>query len=168
MILCVDVYYRDEGAIAGGVLFERWEDDRPVREATCHIEQVADYAPGKFYQRELPCIIAILHDFDSSFDVVVIDGFVHLGTKRTPGLGWHLWEKMGRSIPVIGVAKSAFKGTPSESAVYRGKSRNPLYVTSVGISLFEAKARIGSMAGPHRIPTLLKVVDRLCRMAAAD
>jgi deoxyribonuclease V len=163
MLLAVDVDYRDDMAVAAGILFEDWEDSEPVREKALRIQEVADYVPGKFYQRELPCIWTITQHFEGKFDLVVIDGFVHLGPNKKPGLGWYLWDKMGRAIPVIGVAKSAFKGTPPEAALCRGSSQKPLYVTSVGISLFEAKARVGSMAGPYRIPTLLKRVDKLCR-----
>ncbi len=104
-----------------------------------------------------------MHRFHSDFDLLIIDGFVHLGLDKRPGLGRYLWDKLGRTKPVIGVAKTAFKDTPPDTAVWRGKSLKPLYVTAVGIPLEEAKAKIRSMAGSYRIPTLLKRVDSLCR-----
>ncbi|WP_245872852.1 hypothetical protein [Deinococcus planocerae] len=86
-----------------------------------------------------------------------------MGSEQRPGLGWHLWEALAGRVPVIGVAKSRFHGTPGETEVFRGTSRSPLFVTSVGLPLEEAKGDIRGMAGAHRIPTLLKEVDRLSR-----
>jgi hypothetical protein len=40
---------------------------------------------------------------------------------------------------------------------------NWLHVTAAGVQVGEAAGRIRSMAGPHRVPTLLKKVDRLAR-----
>ena len=49
------------------------------------------------------------------------------------------------------------------NSIYRGDSAKPLFVTAVGMTLEEAKAHIASMHGEHRIPTLLRRVDQLCR-----
>ncbi|MCA9017967.1 MAG: hypothetical protein KDA77_21770, partial [Planctomycetaceae bacterium] len=75
----------------------------------------------------------------------------------------HLYQQLNEQIPVIGVAKSRFANTPDETRIYRGASQNPLYVTSLGIPLAEAKHKINAMHGEFRIPTLLKRVDQLCR-----
>ena len=72
--------------------------------------------------------------------------------------------EMGSRIPVIGVAKNRYAGTKAEE-VLRGKSRNPLFVTSAGISPVKAAGRIKHMHGEHRIPTLLKLADRLARQS---
>ena len=67
-------------------------------------------------------------------------------------------------IPVIGVAKTGFQGADVVAeAVLRGKSERPLWVTAEGIEVDRAARWIRQMHGPHRIPTLLKRVDRLCR-----
>ncbi|PKN30756.1 MAG: endonuclease V, partial [Deltaproteobacteria bacterium HGW-Deltaproteobacteria-21] len=47
--------------------------------------------------------------------------------------------------------------------VFRGRSKSPLYVTAAGMDPSEAAGHIRSMHGGHRIPTLLKQVDRLSR-----
>jgi len=47
--------------------------------------------------------------------------------------------------------------------IFRGKSTNPLYITSEGIELEIAADLILNMHGIYRIPTLLKKVDQLCR-----
>jgi deoxyribonuclease V len=93
----------------------------------------------------------------------VIDGYVSLGTG--PGLGQHLFEALGGEIAIIGVAKSKFAGS-SGTEILRGRSRRPLYITSVGIERRAACERIRSMHGPHRIPTLLKQVDQVARAHA--
>lgn len=45
----------------------------------------------------------------------------------------------------------------------RGASRRPLYITAIGSDYLTAAEHIREMAGDHRIPTLLKTVDRLAR-----
>jgi len=47
--------------------------------------------------------------------------------------------------------------------IFRGGSRRPLYVNSVGIDLEEAKQKIIAMHGDFRVPTLLKLADRESR-----
>ena len=75
----------------------------------------------------------------------------------------HLYDSLENKIPVIGVAKRSFEGTPEQFELYSGESAKPLFVTAVGMTLEEAKAHIVSMHSEHRIPTLLKRVDQLCR-----
>ncbi|WP_299948707.1 hypothetical protein [uncultured Microbulbifer sp.] len=101
--------------------------------------------------------------YDLTPDIIVIDGYVVLGQELKPGLGMRLYEALDKKIPIIGVAKTAFKDSNSESEVFRGESKKPLYVTAVGIGDQIAKSYISSMHGKHRMPTLLKLVDRECR-----
>ena len=165
MILTTDVFYRDGGAIAAGVLHSGWETDAVERAIVKHIDTVAPYEPGAFYKRELPCLMRLLDEVDRTLEAVVVDGYVTLGSQQSPGLGWHLHESMGRTTPVIGVAKSEFSGTPDECRLFRGGSRQPLFVTAIGIPLDDAKTCISSMHGRFRVPTLLKLADRLGREA---
>ena len=94
---------------------------------------------------------------------IVVDGYVTLGSAQKPGLGMHLYEAIDRAVPVIGVAKNRFADTSEACEVFRGNSQSPLFVTSVKMPLAVAKANIEGMHGEHRIPTLLKKVDQLCR-----
>ena len=167
MILSTDVFYSDGPAIAAGILHSDWTTDRVERVIVKRIDTVAPYEPGAFYKRELPCLQCVLEDVDYPLEAVVVDGFVALGPDQMPGLGRHLFDSIGRVTPVIGVAKTEFSGTPEECRLYRGRSRQPLYVTAAGMALVEAKVRIASMHGDYRIPTLLKMVDRVCRDGAA-
>jgi deoxyribonuclease V len=163
MLVCLDVDYRDNGAVAAGLLFREWADDRPTSESVVPIDRVQPYEPGQFYRRELPCLLAVLETFDIRPEVVIIDGYVWLGDEHDPGLGGHLHRAVDGKAAVIGVAKTRFLRARLVEEVHRGSSRAPLYVTAVGIDLSEAARHIREMHGPHRIPTLLKRVDRLCR-----
>lgn len=162
MLVAVDVHYGNASAVVAGVLFNRWTDSKPIEEITSIVDSIADYEPGSFYKRELPCILQLLQ-LIKPVTGVVIDGYVTLGKSRKDGLGMYLWKALGESVPIVGVAKSRFQDTPTDTEVVRGNSKNPLFVTSVGIDQSRAKALVLEMSGENRIPTLLKRVDSLCR-----
>lgn len=163
MIACVDVDYRQPGAVAACVLFRDWTDEQPTAEAVVPITTVEPYEPGKFYRRELPCLLAVLGAVSERPQMILIDGYVWLGDEHQPGLGAHLYEALGRQTAVIGVAKTRFHQARPVAEVFRGASRSPLFVTAAGIDLAEAARYLGEMHGPYRIPTLLRRVDHLCR-----
>ncbi len=98
-------------------------------------------------------------------EIIVIDGYVTLGNDEKEGLGAHLYSALNSNIPVIGVAKNRFAGTPGKNEVYRGQSRQPLFVTCKGVDINDAKEFVRKMHGEHRLPTLIKAVDRECRGA---
>ncbi|WP_395733028.1 endonuclease V [Prosthecobacter sp.] len=163
LIAAVDVCYHDHGATAAAILFADWADDHALAQHLCHIPQVAEYQPGQFYRRELPCVLAILKQLPQQPSLIVIDGHVWLRPGE-PGLGWHLHEATG--IPVIGVAKTSFDQSPHAAHVFRGESMKPLFVTAIGLDQQDAARQIESMHGAFRLPTLLKLVDHLCRSGA--
>lgn len=168
MILAVDVDYRDNRALVAGILFRDWGDAHPTAERVVECEVASDYRPGEFFRRELPCIKRLLCEIDQPVACIVLDGYVYLGSERHPGLGKHLFDALEQRIAVIGVAKTPFRDTPDTTAVFRGQSTRPLYVTAAGIPEDLARQRIRAMHGEHRIPTLLQRVDRLCRQAGTD
>jgi deoxyribonuclease V len=168
MILAVDTHYSSEGSATAGVLFDDWEAALPLATFISKLPTVADYVPGKFYQRELPCILDLLCVADVKPGLIVIDGYVFLDGVAQSGLGKHLFDALGGKVPVVGVAKTSFAGISPDYGVLRGDSIKPLYVTAVGVPLAEAKANVARMHGKHRTPTLLKTVDQLCRQAAGD
>jgi len=165
MLACVDVDYRGDGAVAACVLFRDWADEAPAAERVERIARVEPYVPGQFYRRELPCLLAVLAPVAAGLGAVVIDGYVWLRDEDTPGLGGHLYEALGRAVPVVGVAKTRFRSATAAVPVLRGGSARPLYVTAAGLSADEAARRVQDMHGPYRVPTLLKRVDQLCRRA---
>jgi deoxyribonuclease V len=131
------------------------------------IAAVKPYRPGAFYERELPCITAVLARVRTPLRAVVVDGYVELDDRGSPGLGAHLHAHLGGAVAVVGVAKTAFRGAAFARAVLRGASRTPLFVTSRGIDVADAARLVQQMHGPHRIPTLLARADRLARGFAA-
>ena len=161
MISAFDVHYMEDGsASAAAVLFSNYRDAEPSEIFTQLLPCPAQYIPGEFYRRELPCILMLLQQMEKTPDEIIIDGYVMLGNR--PGLGQHLFKSLDSKIPIIGVAKSLFEGS-SAAEVFRGGSINPLYITAAGLDLQEASKRIKTMHGDHRIPTLLKRVDLLAR-----
>src|SRR5262249_33757025 len=110
MFACVDVDYRDTGAVAACVLFREWTDGAPAAEVVERLARLEAYEPGQLYRRELPCLLAVLSKVHDPLQAVVVDGYVWLGGEDRPGLGWHLYAALGESLPVIGVAKSYFEG----------------------------------------------------------
>lgn len=164
MYLVIDVhYFNDDYAVASGILFVDWGSSDFVKKVSIKVEDIKPYEPGSFYERELPCILSLLNEISPKPDLVIIDGYVTLGAEGRKGLGAHLYHALGEEIPIIGVAKNSFAGTPDDKKIYRGESEKPLYVTSIGIDQNEAKRLIQSMQGDFRIPTLLKMVDSECR-----
>lgn len=161
--LALDVGYDDATATVGAVTFEQWEATAPTRTLKTTLPTPSDYTPGEFYRRELPCLLALIEEFDLSPEIIVIDGFVYLDGDRKPGLGKRLFDALRGEVCVVGVAKTSFQGIPESSLLNRGRSSRPLYVTCEGMNLDAAKAGVLSMHGPHRIPTLLKLADRLSR-----
>lgn len=166
MKLAIDVGYHLHGATAAGVLFRDWKDREPAEEITVFIEDVEPYESGRFYKRELPCILELLDKIEQELEVIIIDGFVWLANDSAtaqPGLGAFLFEQLGKKVAVIGVAKTEFIGSGA-SELLRGNSRRPLFVSAAGIDLGQAVQGIKQMHGEHRIPTLLKRVDQLSRV----
>jgi deoxyribonuclease V len=167
VIVCVDVDYRATAVVAACVGFGEWTDAAAAAESVTRTPGApAEYRSGEFFRRELPYVLAALAAFGAAPRAVVIDGYVWLGPGRA-GLGAHLHEALGGGVAVVGVAKRPFAGATSAIAILRGTSRQPLYVTAAGTDVDAAAASVRSMHGPHRIPTLLKRVDRLCRDAGA-
>jgi len=165
MILAFDTYYFDQKAKTICLEFAEWNEDKNFKIHSEIIDNVEEYIPGEFYKRELPCILSLLKQIDlSTIDVIVVDGFVYLNDENKYGLGGYLYEKLNGEIPIIGVAKTNFASIEkNKKALYRGDSKKPLYITSIGIDLGEAYKKVESMAGEFRFPTLLKELDRLTK-----
>jgi deoxyribonuclease V len=162
-IFTVDVDYRETHAIAAGVMFANWEDSIPINQFVTQVDNIAEYEPGHFYKRELPCLLKLLNQLDTSPQYIIVDGYVHLEETKKPGLGKYLYDALQGESIVIGVAKTRFSGAPAEIEVFKGESQRPLYVTAAGISDAEAKKMIQRMDGRYRIPTMLKLVDQLSK-----
>ena len=163
MIACFDVYYREDHAQVAAVLINDWPDQEPVRTYTIQTPLAGEYEPGQFYKRELPVLEHLIAQIEEKLTYLVVDSYVYLGPDR-PGLGVYLYEAMNKQLPVIGVAKTHFRAAEEvEVPVLRGASAKPLFVTSIGCETAWAAARISEMAGPYRIPDILKLADQLSK-----
>ena len=163
MFACVDVHYHDDRAVAACILFNDWTDSIPAACYHTTISNPAPYIPGKFYLRELPCILAVLRLVRETIEAVLIDGHVWLDNRQSPGLGAHLYDGLNQTIPVIGIAKSRYKRSEAADEIMRGKSKNPLYVSAVGLDQGVAASWIVKMHGRFRLPTLLRIVDQISK-----
>lgn len=166
----VDVGYGEREALAACVVARGWIDAEPIETQVVTIDEVLPYAPGRFYERELPCVLAVLERLRTTVEVIVVDGYVVLDEHGAPGLGAHLHARLGGSHGVVGVAKTAYRGSGFAAAVQRGTSSRPLFVTAMGLDVERAAGLVAGMHGAHRIPTLLGLADHLARglVEAAD
>ena len=162
-VALVDVHYLDEGARAACVLARQWTDAAPSDEWTVDVSQVAAYKPGHFFERELPCLLQVLAQAREPLGAILVDGYVVLDEAGTLGLGGHLFHHFDGRIPVVGLAKRSFAGSPFAIRVLRGASQAPLFVTALGIDAESAADRVRAMHGEYRIPALCTRVDQACR-----
>lgn len=168
-IAFLDVAYGLGAAGVACLLADTWTTATPRMELSrCLPCTPADYVPGQFYKRELPLLRTVIASLSCRPSMLVIDGYVWLGATDAPGLGAHLFKALRAATPIVGVAKTGYRNDTWSERVYRGESRKPLYVTAAGIETARAAGLVASMHGKHRLPTLLKQVDRLARAAAAQ
>ncbi len=157
----VDVHYPDAGGARAALVIA--DDDRfgaVVSEHVAWLAAVAPYQPGRFFARELPAVEAVLA-LAPALDLLIVDGYVDLDPDGRPGLGAHVHNLV--PVPVVGVAKTAFRAATHAIEVRRGSATRPLYVTAVAMPIERAAALVAAMAGPHRIPDALRRVDALAR-----
>jgi deoxyribonuclease V len=156
-----DVHYLHcGGARAAVVLAADAAFSVVLEEMTATVPEAMPYRPGEFFMRELPALRAVLHAVHG-LGLLVVDGYVDLDPTGRPGLGAHAHDEFG--VPVIGVAKTAFRTATHAVPVLRGRSARPLYITAAGLPVKEAADLVVHMAGPFQRPDALRRVDALAR-----
>jgi deoxyribonuclease V len=161
LFIATDVHYlSDSQARAVVVAAHGGTFARIAWTRTAMVPPGAPYHPGEFFRRELPALRAVIPAAEE-LALIIIDGYVDLDAAGRPGLGAHVHAEYG--VPVIGVAKTAFRTATHAAQVLRGQSDRPLYVTSAGISTAEAARLVSEMKGRFRLPDALKLADRLAR-----
>jgi deoxyribonuclease V len=159
--VAVDVHYlRSGGGRAAAVVAADAAFAHVLAERTAVVPEVALYRPGDFYRRELPPLRAVL-DGVSGLGLLVVDGYADLDPGGRPGLGARARAEF--AVPVIGVAKSAFRTAVHAVPVLRGASARPVFVTAVGMPRAEAAELVRLMAGRFRVPDALRRADQLAR-----
>lgn len=164
MIACFDVHYTDSAVYAAAIVFQHWSDESPIEQKVVLCPSPNEYVAGEFYKRELEPLKTVIAKIENPIQTYLIDAYCQLSTDGMPGLGTYLFNELKNGNTVIGVAKNRFRDTKHAAEVFRGDSERPLFVTSIGIDYQLAAEHIKSMHGNHRIPTLLKMVDRVCRV----
>ena len=162
MKAALDAFYDGGHASAGCVVFESWSDSEAVTTHRVLVPGVRPYRPGRFFERELSPLLAVLEESGGQFSHIIVDGYVHLKDGRM-GLGAQLHQALSYPAVVIGVAKNPLAVADRFAAITRGRSAKPLFVSVVGWGLSDAAKAVAGMHGPHRIPTLLRFADRLAR-----
>lgn len=167
MIAAADVHYRENKAVGVIVLFSEWESENISSfEKIEFTGKYSEYVPGEFYKRELPILLSLYEKISiaGKLEAFIVDGYAFLGQEEKPGLGYHIYQKLGGSIPVIGAAKSRFKENSENCReLFRGKSIKPIYITSIGISPDDALQKMQKMSGSFRIPDILSKLDRMTK-----
>ena len=159
--MAADVHYLPSGgARAAAVMAADAAFSRLTADRIALVPDVEPYQPGRFYRRELPPLRAVLDGLDQ-MALLIIDGYADLDPAGRPGLGARAWEEFG--VPVIGVAKSAFRTGTHAIAVLRGTSARPLYVTAAGMPRADAADLVRHMTGRYRLPDALRRADSLAR-----
>ncbi|MBM7819718.1 deoxyribonuclease V [Cellulosimicrobium cellulans] len=162
----VDVHYPPDGGANAAVVVAADPTFRNVLETrTVWVPTVAPYVPGRFFERELPPLLAVLSQV-AALDLLIVDGYVTLDADGTPGLGAHV-ARSGAAPTVIGVAKTPFRSAAHAVEILRGASARPLHVTATGIDLGSAARLVTDLPGGGRIPDPLRLVDRIARSAPA-
>jgi deoxyribonuclease V len=162
VFVAADVHYLPSGgARAAAVVAADATFGHLLADRTTHVADVQAYRPGEFYLRELPPLRAVLDGLDE-MRLLLVDGYADLDPAGRPGLGAHAHAEFG--VPVIGVAKTAFRGATHGVPVIRGeRSARPLYVTAAGMPRHEAADLVRRMAGRHRLPDAFRRADALAR-----
>ncbi len=148
------------------VAFDAWESAEADRTYTTRAPLPQEPAPrGAPDLRALPTLLQLLHQHALAPEVIVIDGFVDLDPAGTqPGFGRALFDALQGRAAVVGLSKSAMKpATPEQFEVHREDETPPLVVTTAGLDLGAAKARVRAMHGRKRVPTLVKLAARLAK-----
>ena len=163
--LILDVHYQQQAdstsACVAAIRFCGVSAHTILNKYQLSISGVTPYQSGQFYQREMPCLLALLTQIHDPFDIIIIDGYVYLDGWQKAGLGKHLYDHLPTPKPIIGIAKNRFYEIDECFAVYRGTSKHPLYVTSIGID--NASIFVKTLCGKHRLPDIVSQVDRLSR-----
>ncbi len=95
MILAFDTYYFENQAKTVCLAFETLNSNKPNATYAETLEGIADYVPGQFYKRELPCILSLLKQINTAdVEAIVVDGYVYLDDEQTLGLGGHLYNAL--------------------------------------------------------------------------
>lgn len=165
MVIIIDGDYNDSNHTAhmAGVLLNECTDKEICGFITVDVENTEEYESGSFYKRELKGVKELLSKVNiDDIDLIIIDGFAKFSDGIHKPLGEYIYDKY--YIPVIGVAKKWCEHCKVKNTeVYRGSSKNPLFVTVAGGNSNIAKKIVAEMYGDNRLPYAIKLADSIAR-----
>ncbi len=166
MKLAVGVHDLEGGASVAAVAFDEWDAAEASRTFTSHVAPLDLPVRSPRGSAELAGVLQMLREHALEPELIVIDGPVHLDATEKPGWGRQLFDALGGRSAVIGMTTRSMPALPAQFEVWREEEARPLIVTCVGIDLGAAKARVRTMHGRRRVPTLMKLAIRLARGGA--
>lgn len=166
MKLIVAAHDLGGSTVVAAVAFDEWDASEASRTFACRVSPVDPLVRGPRGAAELAAVLQLLREHTLEPEVIVIDGPVHLDAAETPGWGRQLFDALGGRSAVIGISMRALPGLPTQFEVWRDDEARPLTVTCIGLDLGAAKARVRTMHGRRRVPTLMKLAGRLARSGA--
>lgn len=163
MKLIVAVHREGTQASVAAVGFDAWDAAEATKTYRSRVGPVEPVERGQPDLRAVHCVVHLLREHGLHPDLILIEGFVHLDAHDAPGEGRHLYQALGGNVPVVGVSKKGLAGLPPQHEVVREEEAPPLFVTCAGLDIGAAKARVRSMHGRKRVPTLIKLAARLAK-----
>lgn len=166
MKLAVAMHSAADGTIVCAVAFDEWAAAEASRTFSARITPADPPVRSPRGAAELAGVLHLLRTHALEPALIVIDGPVHLDAAETPGWGRQLFDALGGRSAVVGISTRAIPGMPAQFEVVREEEARPLVVTCIGTDLGAAKARVRTMHGRRRVPTLMKLAARLARGGA--
>ena len=163
MKLVVAVHREGPQASVAAVAFDSWDAAEGTRTYLSRHADADKAARGEPDLRTVRAIQQLLAEHRLEPELILLDAFVHLDGLGTPGEGDHLFQALGGRVPIVGASKKGLPGLSAQFQVIREEEAPPLFVTCAGIDIGAAKARLRSMHGRKRVPTLMKLAARLAK-----
>lgn len=163
MKLLVAVQLEGGQASVAAVAFDAWDAAEATKTYGSRTAPVEKPTREGADPLKVQGVLQLLAEHRLAPELILIEGFVHLDADDTPGLGQRLFQALGGQVPVVGISKKSLPGLSAQFEVPREEETPPLVVTSAGLDIGAAKARVRSMHGRKRVPTLMKLVARLAK-----
>jgi len=183
LVAGLDAAYARDGSLAAGAAVV-WDTARgePVAAATATLPHPAPYRPGRFFERELPVLLAALGQLPVRPDLLLADAH---GTAHPERLGLACRLGLAARTPSVGCARSVLVGTASPPPPERGAwsplrhrgeivgallrtragARTLVVSPGHGVTLEEAIAWTLHLAVRHRQPEPLRLAHIAARAA---
>lgn len=163
-IAILDTHVSPTGATAACVVLRSFDASESLEERVVKVRKIASTDPDRPFEPVVALLRAALDAVESDVQVAVVRGYVWLDGTKQPGVGAHLYQALGESVSVMGVAKERCdEGQPDALEVARGGRSSPLFVTSAGFPPPVVGKLVKAMHGRGRIPWALARAAALSR-----